>query len=136
MTMRRSADGGLAIDVAELPDHAFGHHGLIWWGTAGFMVIEGSMFIIVLIAYFYLRLRVPDWPPSLPHPSLTPGVIGTVILLVSCIPNYFTKFAAEEYNLRRVPPDPDRRFRRWEGEWRRSPAGTVPRRGRTRPDRC
>jgi cytochrome c oxidase subunit 3 len=102
MTIRRSVNGRSAIDVAELPDHAFGHHGLIWWGSTGFMVIEGAMFVIVLISYFYLRLRVPEWPPSLPDPSLTPGIIGTVILLISCIPNYLTKIAAEEYNLPRV----------------------------------
>ena len=46
---------GRAIDVAALPDHSFGHKGLIWWGTVGFMVIEGSMFIMVLVAYFVLR---------------------------------------------------------------------------------
>jgi cytochrome c oxidase subunit III len=90
------------VDVSDLPDHAFGHHGLIWWGTTGFVVIEGSMFAIVLVAYFYLRLRVPAWPPSVPDPSLTPGVLGTLILLVSGIPNYFTKMAAENYQLRRV----------------------------------
>jgi heme/copper-type cytochrome/quinol oxidase subunit 3 len=102
MTLRRSPEGRPAIDVAELPDHAFGHHGLIWWGTTGFMVIEGAMFIIVLITYFYLRLRVPEWPPGLPDPSLTPGIVSTLILLASCIPNYLTKIAAEHYNLQRV----------------------------------
>jgi cytochrome c oxidase subunit III len=100
--IRRTHDGRPAVDVAALPDHAFGHHGLIWWGTTGFMVIEGAMFVIVLISYFYLRLRVPQWPPSLPDPSLMPGIIGTVILVMSCIPNYLTKIAAEAYNLRRA----------------------------------
>ena len=28
-------------DVAHLPDSAFGHRDLMWWGTVGFMVIEG-----------------------------------------------------------------------------------------------
>ncbi len=60
------------------------------------------MFVIVLISYFYLRLRVPEWPPSLPDPSLTPGVVTTLILLASCIPNYLTKIAAERYDLPRV----------------------------------
>ena len=102
MTIQHALDGRPAVDVTALPDHAFGHHGLIWWGTTGFMVIEGAMFVIVLIAYFYFRLRVPEWPPNLPDPSLAPGIVGTVILLVSCIPNYLTKVAAEQYNLRRV----------------------------------
>jgi cytochrome c oxidase subunit III len=102
MTRRHPERRGPVVDVSDLPDHAFGHHGLIWWGSTGFMVIEGSMFAIVLVAYFYLRLRVPAWPPSLPDPSLGPGVIGTAILLASCIPNHFTKIAAEKYDLRRV----------------------------------
>jgi cytochrome c oxidase subunit III len=102
MSVRDPERGRPVVDVSDLPDHAFGHHGLIWWGTTGFMVIEGSMFAIVMVAYFYLRLRVPAWPPSLPDPSLAPGVAGTVILLLSCIPNHFTKMAAEKYDLRRV----------------------------------
>jgi cytochrome c oxidase subunit 3 len=102
MTLLLSERRRPVVDVSDLPDHAFGHHGLIWWGSTGFMVIEGSMFAIVLVAYFYLRLRVPTWPPSLPDPSLAPGVLGTLILLASCIPNYFTKVAAEKYQLRRV----------------------------------
>ena len=101
MTIRSTAERPV-VDVAVLPDHAFGHHGLIWWGTTGFMVIEGSMFVLTLIAYYYLRLRVAEWPPSLPDPSLSAGIVGTLILLVSCIPNYLVKAAAEDYDLRRV----------------------------------
>jgi cytochrome c oxidase subunit III len=102
MTLRHTDAGRPVIDVSGLPDHAFGHHGLLWWGSTGFIVIEGSMFAIVLVAYFYLRLRVPAWPPGLPDPSLAPGVVGTLILLISCIPNYFTKVAAEQCQLGRM----------------------------------
>ena len=31
------------VDVSHLKDSAFGHKGLIWWGTVGYMVIEGTM---------------------------------------------------------------------------------------------
>jgi heme/copper-type cytochrome/quinol oxidase subunit 3 len=91
----RTAD----VDVAALPDHAFGHHGLIWWGTVSFMVIEGTMFVTVLVTYYYLRLRVPFWPPGVPEPSLTWGTLNTLILVISCIPNHFAKVAAEKYDL-------------------------------------
>src|SRR5690349_21611338 len=94
----RTAD----IDVAALPDHAFGHHGLIWWGTISFMVIEGTMFITVLVTYYYLRLRVSSWPPSVPEPHMLWGIVNTVILLVSCIPNHLAKLAAERYDIRAV----------------------------------
>lgn len=90
------------LDVARLPDYAFGHQGLIWWGTVGFMVIEGSMFVMALVCYFVLRTRVPEWPPSLPNPDVTLGTVNLVILLASVIPNTIAKRAAVELDLGRV----------------------------------
>ena len=92
------------LDVSRLPDYAFGHQGLIWWGTIGFMVIEGSMFVMGLITYYVLRLRIPEWPPGVPYPDATLATINTLLLLVSVIPNQMTKRAAEELNLARVRP--------------------------------
>ena len=91
-----------ALDVAALPSYAFGHSGLIWWGTLGFMVIEGSMLLLVLITYFVLRTRVPEWPPSVPNPDVTLGTVNTLVLLASVVPNLMCKKAAEEFDLRRV----------------------------------
>jgi cytochrome c oxidase subunit III len=91
-----------ALDVSALPSHAFGHQGLIWWGTVGFMVIEGSMFVIVLITYFYLRLQVSDWPPSLPNPDIGPGTLNLVIAIASCLPAALAKTAGEKFDLPRV----------------------------------
>src|SRR5882762_196037 len=71
--MNGEADARRTLDVAALPPMAFGNQGLIWWGTVGFMVIEGSMFVIGLVVYFYLRLQVRDWPPGLPNPGLGSG---------------------------------------------------------------
>jgi cytochrome c oxidase subunit I+III len=66
------------------------------------MVIEGSMFVIALITYFYLRLKVSDWPPSLPDPSLTVGTANLLVVFVSCIPNMLAKKAADKMDLRGV----------------------------------
>ena len=96
MTHRR------ALDVSRLPDYAFGHQGLIWWGSVSFMVIEGSMFVMVLVAYFFLRTRVPEWPPSAPLPDATFATVGTLVLLASAIPNQMVKSAAEHLDLKRV----------------------------------
>jgi heme/copper-type cytochrome/quinol oxidase subunit 3 len=93
MTERRT------LDVSVLPTYAFGHKGVVWWGTVGFMVIEGSMFVIGIITYFYLRLKVSEWPPSLPDPSLGVGTANLILVLVSCIPNQFAKKAAEKMDL-------------------------------------
>jgi len=91
-----------ALDVSTLPDYAFGHKGLIWWGTVGFMVIEGSMFVIAVIAYFYLRLKVDEWPPSLPNPDLFAGSVNLAVVLISCVPAFFAKAAAERFDLPRL----------------------------------
>ena len=96
MTTRR------IVDVSALPTAAFGHHGLIWWGTVGFMVIEGTMFVMALIAYFYLRLQVGEWPPSRPNPDVGFGTANLILVLASCVPAAFAKLAAERYDLRRV----------------------------------
>ncbi len=89
-----------AIDASRLPNFAFGPQGLIWWGTSGFMVIEGSMFVMALIVYFYLRLKVPDWPPSLPNPGISYATANLLLVFVSCIPNRLAKTAAERFDLR------------------------------------
>jgi cytochrome c oxidase subunit III len=60
------------------------------------------MFLIVFVVYFYLRLRVDAWPPSLPDPDYFYGTINTVVLLASLIPNYFAKAAAERLDLAKV----------------------------------
>ena len=36
------------VELSELPDVVFGPRDLMWWGTLGFMVIEG--FTLVLCA--------------------------------------------------------------------------------------
>ena len=90
------------VDVAALPNDAFGHQGLIWWGTIGFMVIEGSIFVIGIVVYFYLRLKVMEWPPSLPNPGLRYATANLILVFVSCVPNQLAKSAAEKMNLRGV----------------------------------
>jgi heme/copper-type cytochrome/quinol oxidase subunit 3 len=90
------------LDVSPLPVGAFGHQGLIWWGTVGFMVIEGSMFVMGLIVYFYLRLKVEEWPPSLGDPGISFATMNLALILFSCVPNALAKRAAESFNLRAV----------------------------------
>jgi cytochrome c oxidase subunit I+III len=90
------------VDVSALPDSEFGHRGLIWWGTVGFMVIEGSIFAIGLVVYFYLRLNVVDWPPSQPNPDLSFGTANLILVLVSLVPAAISKRAAEAFELERT----------------------------------
>jgi heme/copper-type cytochrome/quinol oxidase subunit 3 len=87
------------VDVSALPNSAFGHQGLLWWGTVGFMVIEGSMFVIAIIVYFYLRLKVEAWPPSLPDPNPVYGTANLLLVLVSIVPAALSKKGAEAFDL-------------------------------------
>ena len=98
-THARADDTRRVLDVSVLPRCVFGHQGLIWWGTAGFMVIEGSMFVIVIVVYFYLRLQVTDWPPSLPNPTLRFGTANLLTVFVSLIPAYIAQKKAEAFDL-------------------------------------
>jgi cytochrome c oxidase subunit III len=94
-------NGVKVLDVRGLPPGAFGHRSLMWWATAGLMLIEGTVFVLAIVAYFYIRSRTPAWPPgpTLP-PDLTWGTVNTIVLLASGIPNQLTKRAAERVDLR------------------------------------
>ncbi|HXH12052.1 MAG TPA: cytochrome c oxidase subunit 3 [Alphaproteobacteria bacterium] len=91
-----------ALDVSQLPAYVFGPRGLMWWGTMGIVAIEGTMFVILMSTYFYMRLYVPEWPPNLPPPDLFYGTVNTLVLLASAVPNQRVKRAAAGQDLRRV----------------------------------
>jgi cytochrome c oxidase subunit III len=91
------------IDVSTLPTYAFGHRALTWWATWSMIFMEGTMLVILIVSYFFLRTAVPQWPPAHTNsPYLLWGTINTAIILVSFIPNHFAKKAAESLNLRGV----------------------------------
>lgn len=92
-----------AGDLSHLPTHAFGHRSLTWWGTIGFMVIEGTAFALAIAAYFFLMSHEELWPPPpFDPPSLLPGIVFTLIILASEIPNTMIKRAAEKGKLREI----------------------------------
>lgn len=84
-----------AGDVAELPTVTFGSKSLMWWGTLGFIVIEGWTTALLVVAYLYLRQNYETWPPlRTPYPSLLIPTINVLVMLVSCIPAYRVAQAA------------------------------------------
>ena len=93
---------GPVQDVSHLPSVAFGHRMPIWWGTLGFMVIEGTGFVMAVAAYFYLASQNPDWPQNNPPPSLLWGSLLAVFLLATELPNVWIKRAAKHMDLDRV----------------------------------
>ncbi|MDR5784450.1 MULTISPECIES: cytochrome c oxidase subunit 3 [unclassified Caballeronia] len=87
--------GQLVLDVRALPTFAFSHRSLMWWSTAGLMLIEGTVFAIAVMMYFYLRTRAPAWPMAADAPRLLWGTLNTVVLIASLWPNQLAKNAAE-----------------------------------------
>lgn len=82
------------INVARLPTYVYGSRSMMWWGTMGLMLIEGTVFAITVVVYFYLRSHSSTWPVN-PAPDLLWGGINTAIMLGSLLPNWLAKRAAE-----------------------------------------
>jgi cytochrome c oxidase subunit 3 len=92
----------IAIDVSDLPAHGMGTASPTWWGTAAFMLIEGTGFALAVMTYLYLMSLAPTWPLEAPPPDLLAGTSLTIMLMLSVIPNVWTARAARRRDLRRV----------------------------------
>ena len=88
------------VDVAELPTVTFGPRSLMWWGTLGFMTIEGWTTAILVVSYFYLRQNFDSWPPlGTNNPSLVIPTINLLIMLVSIVPARLASDAGKRLDL-------------------------------------
>src|SRR5258708_5669753 len=92
---REGESAALMLDVRHLPTFGFGHRSLMWWSTMGLMLIEGTVFAIGAMMYFYLRSLTPVWPLDAAPPALRWGTVNTVVLIASLWPNQLAKRAAE-----------------------------------------
>ena len=74
-------------DVSGLPRTVFGHRSLMWWGTLGFIVIEGTTLFICVVSYFYLRRNFATWPPEhVFRPALLIPTVQVALMALSNIP--------------------------------------------------
>ncbi|CAN5363673.1 cytochrome c oxidase subunit 3 [soil metagenome] len=89
-----------ALDVSHLPNAAMGPASLVWWGTLGFMLIEGTGFVLGGGALLYLAAQAPQWPPRGDAlPDLAFGTAFTVLILLSAIPNLWLERRARQCDL-------------------------------------
>jgi cytochrome c oxidase subunit 3 len=54
----------VVMDVSELPDLCFGPRDIMWWGTMGFVLIEGFTMVLCWVVLVYLHQNFPTWPPE------------------------------------------------------------------------
>src|ERR1043165_8291719 len=97
--MTHDAADARVLDVSALPSYGYSHRRLMWWGTLGMIAIEGTVFALAIIVYFYIRTRVNEWPPSALPPELRWGTANLVVMLISLVPNQWAKKAAEAEDL-------------------------------------
>ena len=88
-------NGRAVLDVSGLPPIAFKSRAPLWWGAWGIILIESTIFGLVIAAYFYIRLSTDVWPPpGTSYPGLLLPSIGLVLLILSCWPAHAATEAA------------------------------------------
>src|SRR3954470_20879184 len=73
-------------DVRHLPRTVFGNRALMWRGTLGLVVIEGTTLFICAMTHFYLRRNVTSGPPGpISRPGLGTPTIQVLVMLLSIV---------------------------------------------------
>jgi heme/copper-type cytochrome/quinol oxidase subunit 3 len=97
------SDYRIVSNVTELPSTVYGHRSLMWWGTLGFIMIEGSTLFICAISYFYIRRNFESWPPAhVLRPGLTVATVQVALMVLSNLPMRWVDRAARRIDLRSV----------------------------------
>jgi cytochrome c oxidase subunit I+III len=91
------------IDLSVLPDVVFGPRDLMWWGTLGFVLIEGFTLVLCAAVYVYLRQNFTAWPPEgTPLPALSLATAQLALMLLSLPLVHWLSRSAMAFDLRRV----------------------------------
>lgn len=92
---------GRELDVSGLPSYAFGRRDPRWLAVMLLMAIEGSVFGLMIFAYFYARTGLQVWPPTGPGSRelwLGAAVLGT--LAASAATTHLINLAAYKADLK------------------------------------
>jgi heme/copper-type cytochrome/quinol oxidase subunit 3 len=90
----------VVMNVRALPDVCFGPRDVMWWGTLGFVVIEGWTLALTVVAWVYLQQNVQAWPPlGIPLPSLLYPSLELGLMLASLPLVRWTNRVLREYDL-------------------------------------
>ena len=90
-------------DISSLPKIVFGPRDVTWWGTLGFIVIEGFTLALCAVSYIYLGRNFDAWPPfGTPLPDLLLPTIHVVLMLLSIPLMAWVSREAHKFELERV----------------------------------
>lgn len=82
------------IDVSGLPTFGWGPRDALWWGVAGLIAIETTVFALALVTYFYLRGGEVVWPPPGVRLPYLLATVNVIVLLASVYPMHRANRAA------------------------------------------
>lgn len=93
----------VVMDVSGLPDICFGPRDIMWWGTMGFVVIEGFTMVLCWVVLIYLHQNFPTWPPEdtlRPSLGLPTVMAATMVLSIPFV--HWLDGASKRFDLRSV----------------------------------
>jgi cytochrome c oxidase subunit III len=88
-----------AIDVSGLPTTAEGSRAPLWWGLIGMIVIESTLFAMLVVTYFYLRGGASVWPPPDVRGNYPLRIAELAVLLASAVPMIAVELAVKRRSL-------------------------------------
>lgn len=101
-----SADAPRHLDVSALPSDTYGTASPPWWGTLGFMLVEGTTLALCASAYIYVSRNYEGWPPlGTAAPDVLVPTLSVLLLLASLVPAHWLAKAAKRQDaaaLRRI----------------------------------
>lgn len=87
------------LNIAALPGIGYGVSAPLWWGNLMMIVIEGTLFALTIVTYYYISLSYAEFPPArTPDPDLVWGTLNVALLLLSIVPGFLAQRAAEQDN--------------------------------------
>ena len=91
----------IVMNVGDLPDVCFGPRDIMWWGTVGFVMIEGFTMVLCWFVLIYLHQNFPTWPPQdTPRPSLGVPSLMTAMMVLSIPMIAWIERASMRFDLR------------------------------------
>lgn len=87
-------------DLSHLPASGFRQHGLWFWAGAGFMLIEGTAFVLAAAAYVLLMNEADQWPLASAPPNLFWGTAAAAVFVASLVPNFLVSHSARKRDVR------------------------------------